>query len=138
MMDDWWAVYEVYKKRKEEVKKEKPMPPTNEWKGTFHAITTSGAYAQPKLGFDESVEKDVAAYLATVDLEESSPREKQLLEFLQEAADKACSSIWKEKSLTYTLRGRPSPGLAEQKSELMRQTGKRTRQFLADLDEGRI
>ncbi|OOF93563.1 hypothetical protein ASPCADRAFT_209504 [Aspergillus carbonarius ITEM 5010] len=96
------------------------------------------AFKAPKLGFDHSVEKDVAAYLETIQDSEVTPREEQLLEFLQEAADKTYSSIWKEKSLTYTLRGRPSPGLEQQKSERMQQTGERTRQFLADLDEDKI
>ncbi|PYH92579.1 hypothetical protein BO71DRAFT_442360 [Aspergillus ellipticus CBS 707.79] len=97
------------------------------------------AFRAPRLGFDDFVEKEIPAYLEKVpDTYVATPREERLLELLKGAADKASSSIWKEKSLVYSLRARPSPGYETEKSERMQATGERTRKFLDDLDEGRL
>ncbi|PWY83372.1 hypothetical protein BO70DRAFT_361487 [Aspergillus heteromorphus CBS 117.55] len=93
----------------------------------------------PRHGFAADVNKDIANYLdKTPKTYVFTDRELYLLELLLHASKRVNGSIWKEKSLVYALRARPSPGYETEKSERMQATGERTRQFLQDLDEKKI
>ncbi|RAL06601.1 T6SS phospholipase effector Tle1-like catalytic domain-containing protein [Aspergillus homomorphus CBS 101889] len=93
------------------------------------------AFRGPRLWFPKPVRDHIDAHLAK---HEDLQREVWLLLHLADKARSQLSSVWRKRSVAYKLRQKlPSTG-NEENVKLMLETGVRTWEFLAMLDQGKL